>query len=227
MKTFLMSSLSSCVLPQQDDDEPRRKVLCLHGWRTSPDVMKYQITELEKRLTHCTLHFMPGRVEQPEACDTTIGSLFPPPYYAHWNNQMGVNVSNEDISASLRQVSKFIAEHGPFHAVIGFSQGGGLASLLLALQHKQSMQPLPILVCVCAVRPDHRQEQNDSSTITHTLLGPNPLISPSPSGEEDHNERVIVACESIHVLGLKDSMATKSIALSEVPNICMCMRECV
>ena len=45
---------------------------------------------------------------------------------------------------SLAMLEEYIAEHGPFDGLLGFSQGGVLASFLLAAQHRgQALQQHP------------------------------------------------------------------------------------
>jgi len=123
----------------------RRRVLCLHGWRANPDVMKFQMSALVPALgASCELCFMPGRVEQQEACDGRVATICPPPYYAHWGINADEDGMSQDVAASVRHVASFAAQHGPFHAIIGFSQGGGLASILVALQQHHSLYPLPV-----------------------------------------------------------------------------------
>ena len=119
------------------EEEPRR-VLCLHGWRTNPSVMQFQAQDLSRRLSEaCSMHFMAARVEQSEACDPMIGASFPAPYYEHWGlHTDDEEAMNEDICATVRYTADFVARNGPFHAIVGFSQGAGLASLLVALQQR-------------------------------------------------------------------------------------------
>ncbi|CAE8674215.1 unnamed protein product [Polarella glacialis] len=44
----------------------------------------------------------------------------------------GVSLPDEVVDAALGHVRSFVAQHGPFHGVLGFSQGAALAQLLLA-----------------------------------------------------------------------------------------------
>jgi len=48
--------------------------------------------------------------------------MCPPPFYAHWGIHASEEEMNEDIAASVRHVGDVVARHGPFHAVVGFSQ---------------------------------------------------------------------------------------------------------
>ena len=83
-----------------------------------------------------------------------------------------------------------------------------------------------VLVCVCGVRPDHRREGTGSETetcIVRKVLGPRPPIgAQSEQTEGDGTRDGIsgthggVACESLHIIGLKDALAPRSRALSEV-----------
>ena len=121
-----------------DAGSPRR-VLCLHGWRTNPDVMKFQASELARRLPRCSLHFMQARVQQPEACDATIASSFDGPFFAHWNISSTPDAMNEEVAATVRYVAEYVAQHGPFHAVIGFSQvcSARVSALLVSCRRRK------------------------------------------------------------------------------------------
>ena len=75
-----------------------------------------------------------------EAYNADVANIAPGPYYAHW--ALGVEDLNSEIVASVRHVSEYVAQNGPFHAVMGFSQ-----------------------VCIFAVPPDHKRCPNVSSWI--------------------------------------------------------------
>ena len=199
-------------------EEKPHRVLCLHGWRTNPSVMQFQAQDLSRRLSEaCSMHFMAARVEQSEACDPMIGASFPAPYYEHWGlHTDDEEAMNEDICATVRYTADFVARNGPFHAIVGFSQGAGLASLLVALQQRLRLLPLPVLVCICGVRPAHRRQVPSSATcLVRRLLGPDPLLDADRSDAEAPDVAQI-DCESIHIVGLQDPMVAKSRALSQV-----------
>jgi hypothetical protein len=57
-----------------------------------------------------------------EACDATIASTFDGPFFAHWNITSTPDEMNEEVSATVRYVAEYVAQNGPFHAILGFSQ---------------------------------------------------------------------------------------------------------
>jgi hypothetical protein len=57
-----------------------------------------------------------------EACDATIATSFDGPFFAHWNITSTPDEMNEEVSATVRYVAAYVAQNGPFHAILGFSQ---------------------------------------------------------------------------------------------------------
>ncbi|EKX50403.1 hypothetical protein GUITHDRAFT_103636 [Guillardia theta CCMP2712] len=98
------------------------RVMCVHGWRTSPSIMEFQTAELRKRLPGLEFHFMAGHMKESEACDPTIATLFEGPYYAHWGLHQSESEQTANIKKAVHDALEFIKKNGPFQCVIGFSQ---------------------------------------------------------------------------------------------------------
>ncbi len=65
-----------------------------------------------------------------------VVSVFEGPYYEYWNaNKDAHGVWHYDgLRETIMFFDDYLRMHGPFDGVMGFSQGGAMASLLIALQ---------------------------------------------------------------------------------------------
>ena len=66
-----------------------------------------------------------------------IEHFFPGGPYREWWNASDDGLVYHGLEETLEYVNAFATREGPFHAVIGFSQGGSLAALLCALQQER------------------------------------------------------------------------------------------
>ncbi|GFN16929.1 serine hydrolase FSH [Aspergillus tubingensis] len=114
------------------------KILCLHGYGTGPDILRFQLSGLMRDADPSwEFHFLSGEVECPPA--PGIGSTFPPPYYC-WARSFDAG----EIDAAHALIEEAIDEHGPFDGVLGFSQGAAI-SISFLLEHITAYpdEPLP------------------------------------------------------------------------------------
>lgn len=92
-------------------------------------------------------HFINGPLITGPA-DAMVGKLFKPPYFAWWDTQdaaAGTSTTHAQafrhkgevvyagLDNALRRIVKYMAQHGPFDALMGFSQGGMFANILAFL----------------------------------------------------------------------------------------------
>ena len=66
-----------------------------------------------------------------------IEQFFPGGPYREWWNASDDGLVYNGLEETLEYVNAFATREGPFHGVIGFSQGGSLAALLCALQQER------------------------------------------------------------------------------------------
>ncbi|RDH36069.1 serine hydrolase FSH [Aspergillus welwitschiae] len=112
------------------------KILCLHGYGTGPNILRYQLSGLMRDADPSwEFHFLSAEVECPPAPD--IGSTFPPPYYC-WTRSFDAG----SIDAAHALIEEAIDEHGPFDGVLGFSQGAAI-SVSFLLEHKTAYPDEP------------------------------------------------------------------------------------
>lgn len=119
----------------------RPKLLCLHGWRTNPDILEMQTAALRYHtLVDCVIVEAPYEAVGPP--DEGIAMFYPGRQYYEWFlKDPSVNINdNESLRHSLALLQEFCVNHGPFDGILGFSQGGQMTTRLVykLLQQAQS-----------------------------------------------------------------------------------------
>ncbi|WJX63306.1 hypothetical protein P8452_48211 [Trifolium repens] len=110
------------------------RFLCLHGFRTSGEIMKKQIHKWPQNvLDKLDLVF----VDAPFPCNgkSDVEGIFDPPYYEWFQfNKEFTEYTNFD--ECLEYIEDYMIKHGPFDGLLGFSQGAILSGALPGLQEK-------------------------------------------------------------------------------------------
>eukprot|EP00457_Paulinella_chromatophora_P013886 gb/GEZN01014243.1/.p1 GENE.gb/GEZN01014243.1/~~gb/GEZN01014243.1/.p1 ORF type:complete len:279 (-),score=44.91 gb/GEZN01014243.1/:126-962(-) len=138
-KTALVSPFASIASAKK-----KRRVLCLHGFRTSGEVLKWQLSFLLKRLheksgTHWEFSYLDAPLPASGTTDAMIMEIFGTgPYYEWWNaEKKGEEMVYRGSTATITYVKAYLDKHGPFDALLGFSQGAAVVSVLSALNASQ------------------------------------------------------------------------------------------
>ncbi|XP_073120937.1 uncharacterized protein [Henckelia pumila] len=118
---------------KEKESERRLRVLCLHGFRTSGDIIKKQ---LNTKWSESVLHKMDlVFVNGPFPCrgSPRVEGIFDPPYY-EWFAYNEDFTEYEDFDECLAYIEDCMVQYGPFDGLLGFSQGGILSAALPGLQ---------------------------------------------------------------------------------------------
>lgn len=123
--------------PEKVETKNRLKILCLHGWRQNGQVFRAKIKKMVKEFADIAdFNFVTSPVEyKPEGdvLEATISAYETVPVYtkqrAWWISSEGNKIYQQnDISlAYLKQVWE---KEGPFDGILGFAQGGTMASIM-------------------------------------------------------------------------------------------------
>ncbi|KAL2513357.1 alpha/beta-Hydrolases superfamily protein [Abeliophyllum distichum] len=115
--------------------QKKLRFLCLHGFRTSGEVLKKQLVTKwpESVLERLDLVF----VDAPLPCrgKSEVEGIFDPPYY-EWFQFNKEFTEYENFDECLAYVEDCMLKHGPFDGLLGFSQGAILSAALPGLQAK-------------------------------------------------------------------------------------------
>ncbi|KAF9608227.1 hypothetical protein IFM89_008182 [Coptis chinensis] len=114
--------------------EPKPKFLCLHGFRTSGEIMKKQIGKWPASvLDKLDLVFL----DAPFPCGgkSDVEGIFDPPYY-EWFQFEKDFMEYRNLDKCLEYIEESMLKLGPFDGLVGFSQGAILSGALLGMQSK-------------------------------------------------------------------------------------------
>lgn len=110
------------------------RILCLHGWRTSGKILSMQTAAMQY---HTPVEFSfvtaPHIAEGPPDCGV---SLYYPnqPYYEWYIKSKSSERNYVGLEESVEMVLSKLVNEGPFHGILGFSQGAAMATKLVQLQ---------------------------------------------------------------------------------------------
>ncbi|CAI9786700.1 unnamed protein product [Fraxinus pennsylvanica] len=109
------------------------RFLCLHGFRTSGEILKKQLVTKwpESVLEKLDLVY----VDAPFPCKgkSEVEGIFDPPYY-EWFQFNKEFTEYENFDECLTYIEECMLKHGPFDGLLGFSQGAILSAALPGLQ---------------------------------------------------------------------------------------------
>jgi predicted esterase len=129
-------------------ENTRARVLCLHGWRTSGDILAMQMAAMQGNTSlDCTFVTAPHAATGPP--DPGIEMFYPDYAYFEWflreecveaEGGSGKRVERiKGMEESMEMLIKMLHEASPrFDGILGFSQGAGMAT---RLAHWQQQQP--------------------------------------------------------------------------------------
>ncbi|KAL2231835.1 esterase AGAP003155 [Sesamum indicum] len=115
--------------------ERKLRLLCLHGFRTSADIIKKQLTGKWHQSVLHKLDLVFVDAPFPSQGKSDVEGIFDPPYYEWFQfNKEFTEYLNFD--ECLDYIQDCMIKHGPFDGLLGFSQGAILAAGLAGLQAK-------------------------------------------------------------------------------------------
>ncbi|KAK9743416.1 hypothetical protein RND81_03G237500 [Saponaria officinalis] len=113
-------------------NERKPRLLCLHGFRTSGEIMKKQIQKWDDSiLQKLDLVFVDG--PSPAEGKSNVEGIFDPPYF-EWFQTNHDQTVYKNFEKCLDYVEDYMIKHGPFDGLLGFSQGAYLSAALPGLQ---------------------------------------------------------------------------------------------
>lgn len=116
------------------------KVLSLHGWGTNAEIMNHQLRHFRASFGHSVEFIIfeaPNTIRKQT--DQTLTERFPGTYYEWYRRQKtktqqeNFEYANIGLDVSIIALKNFIEVNGPFDGVLGFSQGGVMAMILISL----------------------------------------------------------------------------------------------
>ncbi|XP_012457005.1 uncharacterized protein LOC105778006 [Gossypium raimondii] len=177
-------------------NQVRRKkprVLCLHGFRTSGEILKKMMAKWPHSvLNNFDFDFLDAPFHARGKSD--VESLYDPPYYEWYQvNEMECVHFDECIA----YIEDYMIKHGPFDGLLGFSQGGMLASVVPPMQREgAAFTSVPKIKFVIIISGFELRELKS---------GPPKLLANVYS--------VPIDCPSLHLIGDKDFLKERGFML--------------
>ncbi|KAJ0984687.1 hypothetical protein J5N97_003043 [Dioscorea zingiberensis] len=119
----------------QTQAERKLRVLCLHGFRTSGEIMKNQLLGKWPEEVTSRLDFFFPDGPWPATGKSEVEALFPPPYYEWYQYNKDFSVYKK-LDECIAFIEDLMIKHGPFDGLLGFSQGSILSSAVTGMQIK-------------------------------------------------------------------------------------------
>ncbi|KAL7169412.1 hypothetical protein ACSBR2_034453 [Camellia fascicularis] len=118
---------------EENGEEKRMKILCLHGFRTSGSFLQKQISKWDPSIFthHFHMEFPDGIYEAGGKSD--IEGIFPPPYF-EWFQFNKEFTEYTNLEECICYLCDYMTKKGPFDGLLGFSQGATLSALLMGYQ---------------------------------------------------------------------------------------------
>ncbi|CAD5181214.1 uncharacterized protein LOC135617901 isoform X1 [Musa acuminata AAA Group] len=122
---------------QESGKSGRRKprFLCLHGFRTSGEIMRAQLVAKWPEQVISRLDLVFPDAPFPAGGKSEVDGIFPPPYYEWYQYDKDFMVYT-NLDKAFARVEELMIEQGPFDGLMGFSQGAILSAALASLQSK-------------------------------------------------------------------------------------------
>ncbi|KAL7935482.1 DUF341 domain-containing protein [Trichoderma chlorosporum] len=111
------------------------KILCLHGGGTSSQIFEIQTAAIRRELSmdsSFVFEFLEGNIAWPPPAG--IHEFMPEAteFFGYYDLNQPTTITQ-----AVDQLEEYVRSEGPFDGVIGFSQGAGLAAMLLMRAHNR------------------------------------------------------------------------------------------
>ncbi|KAK8931295.1 Rhodanese-like domain-containing protein 6 [Platanthera zijinensis] len=113
----------------------RPRFLCLHGFRTSGEIMRTQVMGKWPNSVTSRLDLFFADAPFPAEGKSEVEGIFDPPFYEWFQFNKGYT-EYRNFDECLAYIEELMIKHGPFDGLMGFSQGAFLSAALPGLQAK-------------------------------------------------------------------------------------------
>lgn len=181
----------------EDQNKRKPRILCLHGFRTSGEILKQLVLRWPESVTqNLDLVFLDAQF--PAQGRSDVEGIFDPPYY-EWFQTNEDFTEYTNFEECLTYIEDFMVKNGPFDGVLGFSQGAILAAALPGMQAQGmalgKVDKIKFLILISGAKFGEKR-------FGMPKLASNAFSKP-------------IDCPSLHIIGEKDFMKPESIALLE------------
>ena len=166
----------------------RLRFLCLHGRRTSAEIMRGQTMAL-RSYAQIDCVFLDAPYVASKPADDMISMIYPDSPYLEWFDPKATNFP-QMLEDCIMYLIDFVDKYGPFDGIIGFSQGATVATLLM--NRLKKLERLEKLLSSCV------------------LIG-----GVDPSYYIPDQTKEVLDVNSLHIIGQKDELFESSLKLCD------------
>ncbi|XP_047069635.1 esterase OVCA2-like [Lolium rigidum] len=113
----------------------RPRFLCLHGFRTSGEIMRKQVVGKWPDEVTARLDLVFPDAPFPAEGKSDVDGIFDPPYYEWFQFDKGFT-EYRNLDKCFDYIEELMIKEGPFDGLMGFSQGSVLSAALVGLQQQ-------------------------------------------------------------------------------------------
>ncbi|XP_047068152.1 esterase OVCA2-like [Lolium rigidum] len=113
----------------------RPRFLCLHGFRTSGEIMRKQVVGKWPAEVTARLDLVFPDAPFPAEGKSDVEGIFDPPYYEWFQFDKGFT-EYRNLDKCFDFIEELMIKEGPFDGFMGFSQGSILSAALVGLQQQ-------------------------------------------------------------------------------------------
>ncbi|XP_019445411.1 PREDICTED: esterase AGAP003155-like [Lupinus angustifolius] len=181
----------------EDQKQKKPRILCLHGFRTSGEILKKLISRWPETITEkLDLVFLDGLF--PAQGKSDVEGIYDPPYY-EWFQANKDYTEYSNFEECVAYIEDYMLKNGPFDGFLGFSQGAMIEAALPGMQAQGvalgKVNKIKFLIII------------SGGKFGGKMFGMPKLASNAFSEP--------IECPSIHFIGETDSMKPENIALLE------------
>lgn len=160
----------------------RPRFLCLHGFRTSAEIMRKQVLGKWPADVTARLDLVFADAPFPAEGKSEVEGIFDPPYYEWFQFDKGF-MEYKNLDKCFAYIEELMIKDGPFDGLLGFSQGSILSAALPGLQeHGVALTRVPKIKYLI-------------------IIGGAKFRSPTVADKAYANK---IACPSLHFIGDHD-----------------------
>ncbi|KAL8193969.1 hypothetical protein R6Q57_026211 [Mikania cordata] len=121
---------------EDEKQNTKLRILCLHGFRTSGLILKKLVERWPQPLLQkLDLVYMDG--PYPAQGKSDVDGIFEPPFYEWFQSDQEFK-EFYNFEECFAKIEEFMVTHGPFDGVLGFSQGALLTAAIPGMQRKMA-----------------------------------------------------------------------------------------
>ncbi|XP_065221228.1 esterase OVCA2 [Planococcus citri] len=132
--------------------QEKLKILCLHGYQQNAQLLREKTGGIRKAIKTVEWHF----IDSPHRVENSTDDEKDPRGWWFTNENRTYSRSESDLDVgfqdSLEAIENKYTKDGPYHGLLGFSQGGSMAAIIAALDQQKSKRRFQFIMLVSGLK---------------------------------------------------------------------------